>query len=201
MNYASRIVRAAAAAVLIAGISGAAHAAPPGPPQGGPPVPHILLVDRNEVMSRSLAGQSIMKQVQGLVISAKASLNAHGAALQGEQRTLQQQLPILSGAVKDAKVKAFNAKRVAFQSDMEKQQGLIQGGLFVARNQVLAALKPILQKIMVERGGNILMERGAALEWIPAFDVTDLAIQRLNQSLPTVKVTPTPPPPQMQQQQ
>jgi Skp family chaperone for outer membrane proteins len=196
MKYASRIAHAAMAALFIAGIFGVAHAAPPGPPPAGMPVPRILLVDRNEVLGRSMAGQSIMKQVQGLVVSAKASLNARGAALQNEQRTLQQQLPILSASVKDAKVKAFNAKRVAFQSDMEKQQGLIQGGLFAARNQVLTALKPVLQKIMVERGGNILMERGAALEWVPAFDVTDVAIQRLNQVLPSVKVTPAPPPQQ-----
>ena len=191
MNYASRI--AAAAALLFVGLPGAALADPPPPPM---PPARILLVDRNEVLGRSAVGQSIMRQVQALVTSAKASLSARGQALQKEQAQLQQQLPILSGAVKDAKVKAFNAKRVAFQSDMEKQQGLIQGGLMVARNQVLQALKPILQKIMVERGGNILLERGAALEWIPAYDITAIAVQRLNQAMPNLTVKPTPMPQQ-----
>jgi Skp family chaperone for outer membrane proteins len=197
MNYASRIVGAAVAALLFV-LPGVALADPPPPPM---PPARILLVDRNEVLSRSMVGQSIMRQVQALVTNAKAGLNARGAALQKEQAQLQQQLPILSGAVKDAKVRAFSAKRTAFQSDMEKQQGLIQGGLLVARSQVLAALKPILQKIMVERGGNILIERGAALEWIPAFDVTGLAVQRLNQALPNVTVKPTMPPPQAMPQQ
>jgi len=201
MNHLSRITRAAVAALLIAGISGAAYAAPPpGPPQQGVPQPRILLVDRNEVLGRSLAGQSIMKQVQALITSAKAGLTARGAAIQKEGQQLQQQLPILGASAKEAKMKAFNAKRVALQTDMDKQQGLIQGGLLVARNQVLAQLKPILQKIMVERGGNILLERGAALEWIPAFDVTAIAIQRLNQAMPSVKVVPTMPPQQPGQQ-
>ncbi|HWD29801.1 MAG TPA: OmpH family outer membrane protein [Rhizomicrobium sp.] len=201
MNDVSRIVRAAAAALLIVGFASSALAAPPPPQQGGAPMARILLVDRNDILTRSAAGQSIMRQVQAMVVSAKANLNARGMGLQKEYQQIQQQAAILSASVKDGKLKAFNAKKIALETDMQRQQGLIQGGLLAARNQLLGALKPVLQKIMQERGGNILMERGAALEWMPAVDVTDVAIQRLNQALPNVVVKPTAPPPQMMQQQ
>ncbi len=194
MKFASHIVRLGAAAIMFATLAQAAAAAPPAPPPQGAPMPRILLVDRSEVLSRSAVGMSIMMQVRGLITSAQNSLKARDIALQREGQALQQQIAILSPSAKNAKVKAFNDKRTALQIDLQKQQNLIQGGLLAARTQALTALKPILQKIMIERGGNILLDRNAALEWIPAFDVTALATQRLNQVLTTVRVVPTPMP-------
>ncbi|MEI9992196.1 MAG: OmpH family outer membrane protein [Rhizomicrobium sp.] len=192
MKLTSHIVRLGAAVIVLAGLSQAALAAPPGPPPQGAPMPRILLVDRAEVLSRSNAGVSIMTQVRGMIASAQNGLKARDLALQKEGQALQQQIAILAPAVKNAKIKAFNDKRNALQADLQKQQSLIQGGLLAARTQALNALKPVLQKIMIERGGNLLLDRNAALEWLPAFDVTGLAIQRLNQVLQTVKVVPTP---------
>jgi len=194
MKLASRIARLGVVAILFTGFSQAAIAAPPGPPPQGAPMPRILLVDRAEVLSRSAAGMSIMTQVRAMITNAQNGLKARDIALQKEGQALQQQIAILAPAVKNAKIKAFNDKRAALQLDLQKQQSLIQGGLLAARTQALTALKPILQKIMIERGGNILLDRNAALEWLPAFDVTPIAIQRLNQVLTSVKVVPTPMP-------
>jgi len=194
MKLASRIARLGVVAILFTGFSQAALAAPPGPPPQGAPMPRILLVDRAEVLSRSAAGMSIMTQVRAMITNAQNGLKARDIALQKEGQALQQQIAILAPAVKNAKIKAFNDKRAALQLDLQKQQSLIQGGLLAARTQALTALKPILQKIMIERGGNILLDRNAALEWLPAFDVTPIAIQRLNQVLTSVKVVPTPMP-------
>jgi Skp family chaperone for outer membrane proteins len=194
MKRTSHIARLGAAVILFVGLSQAALAAPPGQPPQGMPVVRILLVDRAEVLSRSNVGISIMTQVRTMITNAQNGLKARDIALQKEGQALQQQIAILAPAVKAAKIKAFNDKRAALQMDLQKQQGLIQGGLLAARTQALGALKPILQKIMIERGGNLLLDRNAALEWLPAFDVTPIAIARLNQSLQTVKVVPTPMP-------
>ena len=176
--------------LLLAGLSAPAEA---NPANVVPPT-RILLVDRNEVLSHSAVGQSIMSQVKVLVLSAQGGLKARDAALQNEGRALQQQLAILSPAVKAAKIKAFDEQRTALQEDLQKQQNLIQGGLLVARTQAMNALKPILQKIMIERGGTLLLDRNAAMEWLPAYDITPLAITRLNQTVTQIKVTPTPMP-------
>ena len=194
MKLASHIARLGAVAVFFVGMSQGALAAPPGPPPQGAPMPRILLVDRAEVLSRSNVGINIMNQVKALITNAQNGLKARDVALQREGAALQQQIAILSPGVKNAKIKAFNDKRTALQMDLQRQQSMIQGGLIAARTQALTALKPVLQKIMIERGGNLLLDRNAALEWIPAFDVTPLAIQRLNQVLTGVKVTPTPMP-------
>jgi Skp family chaperone for outer membrane proteins len=194
MNTVKHIVRASAAIALFAGLSQAAFAAPPAPPPAAAPLPmpKILVVDRADVLRRCAAGQSIMKQVQGLATAAEGGLKARDAALRQEGGALQQQLAILSAGVKAAKLKAFETKQRALQADVQKQQGLIQGGLMNAREQVLRAMGPVLQKIVVERGANMLIDRGAIVVSAKGFDITDIAVVRLNQALPTVKVTPTP---------
>ncbi len=196
MKHASRAL--AAAALLAAGLSHAALAAPPAPPPKPPqgtPVPKILVIDRAAILRGSVVGQNIMKQVQGLTVAAENGLKARDQALRAEGAALQQQLAILSAAVKAAKIKAFEAKQQALQGEVQRQQGLIQGGVLVARQQVERALGPILQKIMVERGANLLLDRNAVVLGTVDVDVTALAIQRLNQTLPNVKVTPAPLPP------
>lgn len=198
MNYASRLAALAAAALLTVGLSQGALAAPPAPPPQGVPQPKILVIDRAAILRGSAVGQSIMKQVQALTINAENGLKARDAALRAEGGQLQQQLAILAPAVKKQKIAAFEAKQQALQADVQKQQGLIQGGVLVARQQIERALGPILQKIMVERGANLLFEKAAIVIGAPQFDITPLVIQRLNQALPTVQVKPTPLPPGVQ---
>ncbi len=187
MKHALLIGRAAAASLVIAIAAGAVTAAPP-PPL---PTPRILVVDRGEVLRRSAVGQSIMKQVQALATKAEQNLKARDTALRSEGQQLQQQLAILSAAVKAAKIKAFELKQAALQRDVQNQQGMIQGGLNAAREQALRALGPILQKIVVERGANMMIDRNAIVVSANGFDVTDLAVTRLNQAMPTVTVKPT----------
>jgi len=158
------------------------------------------VIDRAAILRGSAVGQSIMKQVQQLTINAENGLKAKDAALRAEGGQLQQQLAILAPGVKKQKIAAFEAKQRALQLEVQKQQGLIQGGVLVARQQIERALGPILQKIMVERGANLLFEKAAIVVGAPQFDITGVVIQRLNQTLPTVQVKPTPLPPGVQGQ-
>ena len=184
-----------AAALLLGVMTSSALADPP--PAGPKPTPNpkILVIDRAAILRGSVVGQNIMKQVQALTIQAENGLKAKDAALRAEGTALQQQLAILAPGVKAAKIKAFEAKQAALQGEVQRQQGLIQGGVLVARQTVEKALGPILSKIMQERGANLLLDRNAVVLGTVDVDVTGLAITRLNQSLPTVKVNLVPLPP------
>lgn len=197
MNKASRIVRTIAvvtALVFTPGLVLAAAPPPPGKPMGTPN-PKILVIDRAAILRGSVVGQNIMKQVQALTASAETMLKGRDSALREEGAALQQQLAILSPSVKAAKIKAFQAKQQALQQSVQTQQGLIQGGVLKARQQVEQALGPILQAIMTERGANLLLDRNAVVLGTVDVDVTGVAIARLNQKLPAVKVVLTPLPP------
>lgn len=197
MKNASRIVRTLAVAVALLAAPQFSIAAPPAPPAkpAGTPNPKILVIDRAAILRGSVVGQNIMKQVQTLTASAENMLKGQDAALRQEGAALQQQLAILSASVKAAKIKAFQAKQAALQQSVQTQQGLIQGGVLKARQQVEQALGPILQGIMAERGANLLLDRNAVVLGTVDVDVTGVAIARLNQKLPAVKVVLTPLPP------
>jgi Skp family chaperone for outer membrane proteins len=61
-----------------------------------------------------------------------------------------------------------------------------------------AALGPILQGIMQERGANLLLDRSAIVLGTVNIDITAVAVQRLNQKMPGIKVQLTPLPPGLQ---
>jgi outer membrane protein len=160
----------------------------PAPATGAVPVPRIIVVDRQAILRASSVGQDIVRQVNAYTQSAEKEFRAQQDALQKESQTLQQQVAILAPDVRAQKIRAFQSKEAAFKQKVEARQALIQGGVLKARQQVEAALGPILQGIMQQRGANILLDRAAIVLGMVDIDVTQLTIQRLNQKLPTVKV-------------
>lgn len=193
MNRQSIAVRASLVAATFAlAVSAASAAPPPGapkaPPAGGVPAPKILVIDRNAILRASKVGQDIVRQVTAYTHNAEAEFRAQGDALQKEGRALQQQVAILAPDVKAKKIRDFQGKQAAFQRKVEARQGLIQGGVFKARQQVEGALGPILQGIMQERGANLLFDRSAVLYSTLNIDITGVAIQRLDQKMPSTKV-------------
>lgn len=191
----SRIVLAAGTLLLLAVAPVSTAAAANTPP------PKIVVIDRATVMRASKVGQDIVRQINQYTEQAEKDLKGRGTALRSEGQSLQQQMAILSADVKARKMKEFQAKEAGLQAEAQKKQNLIQGGFIKARGQIEQALGPILQGIMAERGANLMLDRNAVVLGTVDVDITGLAVQRLNQKLPSLKVELVPPPPGMQQAQ
>jgi Skp family chaperone for outer membrane proteins len=201
----ARTVVAAAAlffsVAIVADASAAAQNAPkPGAAPTGTPAPVILVIDRNAILRASKVGQSIVQQVNGYTQAAEKEFKGTAASLHAQQAQLQQQIAILAPDVKAKKIKAFEGQQQAFQQKVQMRQAQIQGGVAQARQQVEAALGPILQQILAERHANLLLDRQAIVLGTVNVDITGAAIQRLDQKLPAVKVQLVTPSPQMLQQ-
>lgn len=173
----------------------------PAAPAQGIPAPRILVIDRQALLRASNVGQDIARQVQGFTKSAEAELKGEGEGLRREEHDLQQQVAILAPDVRAQKIKAFEAKQAAFQQRVQQKQNQIRYGVALAQRQVETVAGPIVQAIMQERGANLLLDRQAVVIGAPGLDVTKVAIDRLNQKLPSVKVQLVNPPAGMVQQQ
>jgi len=172
------------------------------PVSAATPQPKILVIDRTAVLRGSKVGQDIVRQVNAYTQQAESSLKAEGMSLRQQGDALKQQLAILSADVKARKIKEFEARQAGLQGEAQKKQSLIQGGFIKARMTIEQTLGPILQGIMIERGANLLLDKQSVLMGTdPALDITRLAVQRLDQKLPSLKVELVPPPPGMVQQQ
>ena len=171
-------------------ITSADAAGPPPAPPPGLPAPKILVINRQAILQFSKVGQDIARQVQALANQAKNDMAAQSKALQAEGQQLQQQVAILSGDAKQKKIDAFQAKENAFQAEGQRKEQAIQGGLLKAQSQVEAVLGPILQALLQQRGANMILDKNAVVfASSSAFDITQPAIDQLNQKLTTVKVT------------
>lgn len=163
------------------------------------------MIDRQALLRASNVGQDIARQVKALTKTAEAELKGEGEALSREKQALEQQVAILAPDVKAQKIRAFEQKAAAFQQKAQQKNLQIRYGVALAQRQVESVAGPIVQGIMQERGANLLIDRQAIVIGAPGLDVTKVAVDRLNQKLPAVKVQLVSPPPevlqQMQQQQ
>ena len=58
-----------------------------------------------------------------------------------------------------------------------------------SRNEVLNALKPILEEIANDNGITVLLEKNSVLLNAENMDITEEALKALNKKLPSIKVS------------
>jgi Skp family chaperone for outer membrane proteins len=132
-------------------------------------------------------------QVEALAKKMEADFAPENKKLQADVQALQNQAAVLSPEVRQQKVKELEARRQAFQKKVQDRQAAIQAGLANSRTSVEKALGPILEKIMLERSANLLLDRGLVVLGATDLDITQTVIGRLNTALPKVTVTPVAP--------
>lgn len=170
-----------------------AGAKPAAAATGRAPTAVILFLDRGTVLRQSAVGKGMYSQVEALAKKMEADFAPENKKLQADVQQLQSQAAVLSAEVRQQKIKELETRRAAFQKKVQDRQAAIQTGLANSRTQVEKALGPILEKIMVERGANLLLDRGLVVLGATDLDVTAAVIQRLNTALPKVTVTPVAP--------
>jgi Skp family chaperone for outer membrane proteins len=157
------------------------------------PAAVILFLDRATVLRQSKVGQDMYKQVETLAKKMETDFAPENKKLQADVQALQQKAAVLAPDARQAEVKKLEARRQAFQKKVQDRQAAIQAGLAQSRQKVEKALGPILEKIMNERGANLLLDRGLVVLGATDLDVTSTVIARLNTALPKVTVTPVAP--------
>ncbi len=147
---------------------------------------HILFLDRATILRDSSAGKGMYVQSEELAKKMEADFKPENTALQADVTKLQTQASIMSPDVRQAKVQELEARRQAFQNKVQERQKAIQDGLAKARTEVEGALGPILEKIMVERSANLLLDRGLVVLGATDLDVTATVVERLNSKRPVM---------------
>ena len=166
-------------------------------PGGMAPQVRLLAIDRGALLRASAAGKSIVVQAQQLQHSAEAEFKSEADRLRADFTAYQQQSAILAANVKAQKQRELEARKSALEQRMQARGGQIQAGMNAAAEQVAKALEPILRQIMQERHADILVDKQAiVLSVRDDIDVTQLAIQRLDQKMQTAQVRLVNPPPQ-----
>jgi len=151
-----------------------------------PAGPHILIIDRQGIVTGSKLGENIRQQIMGYEEKAQNELGAEGQALQNEQQALQS--ANMPADAKAKKTQALQAKQAAFRSKVQERQSLIQGGQMAAQKFYSAAVDGIVHDIRTERGADVVLEKSAVADIASGLDITKDVIQRLDKKISGYKV-------------
>jgi len=172
-------------------LAAAAPAWAAGPPPSAPiQAPKIVVLDNAAILQFSKVGQDVTRQAQAYNAQIKSDISGRAKALEAEGKQLEQQVAILAPDVKAQKIKAYQDKQAALEAEATRRQGSIQIGLQQAQHAIEANLVPIVQQLMNERGANMVLDKNAVVfATTNAFEITPVVIDRLNQKMPSFKVS------------
>ncbi len=193
-------IAAMVAAILVIGAPTTAQQDGPAPTAGSgvtgqAPAAVVLVVDRQAILRQSKAGQDMLRQVEELGKAMETEFGEEERRLREDAQALQQQAAALSPQARQSREAELRRRQEQLQKAVQERQAAIQNGINKARALIEQALGPILQQIMVERGGNLMLDRSSVILGSVEIDSTAVAVQRLDLVLPAVKVEPVAPAP------
>lgn len=155
----------------------------------GGPIERIGVVDVQKILREASATRAIRPQLDRLKNSYQAQFKKEEDELRAADQDLERQRAILSP-------EAFNEKRVDFQKRANELQRKVQDArqlldqsLGKAMGVVQDQLRAVLIQVRNEHKLQLILFRSAVIAMEPRFDITDEVLKRLNQKLPTVKVS------------
>ena len=150
----------------------------------------IAVVDVQFILQKATAATSVRDQVNKIRTEYQEQVNQQDQELRKQEQELKRQQSILAP-------QAFNEKRQEFQTRVAGVQRQVQERLRKLdqmRAQGLKgierALRPIIIDLSKERGFNVVLASTQLVFASKALDITQTVLERLNQTLPTVNLTP-----------
>ncbi|TNE41322.1 MAG: OmpH family outer membrane protein [Alphaproteobacteria bacterium] len=150
-----------------------------------PSKPRVLVVNQAEVFGASKAGQDLRTKLLAIQDEIAKDQDATLKAIEEEARSLMQQRAILPSDQFRDKYEALVQKEQVAKQKYAKE---LEAAQAQGENQIMARLTPIMQQIMVEKQGTILMDQTQVLLSSGSFSITDESVKRLDEAMPTVEV-------------
>ena len=148
----------------------------------------IGVIDLNYILSESDAAIDAAEQISNIASKIENEIKDTDQSLIDEQNELIESQQIMAPAAFDEKRKEYEKKVQNY--NIERQDKLMSIDQLVAdsRNNVLDALKPILEELANQKSITILLEKNSVLLNAESMDITQEALKILNKELPSIEV-------------
>lgn len=177
----TRIAAGFAVAIALAGVSFAQST--------------VLVVDTNKVLTESLVGKHVARQLETIMSSANSEIKAKRSPLETKAKSLQAQIQSKTSMEELRADTSLQEQAKTLQTDQQKLQAeeyYTVNELKIteqkAVRQITQRVATIIEQIAKERNADVVLEKSLVIYGGPA-DVTDIVISRLNSQLTTVPVT------------
>ncbi len=153
------------------------------------PATVIGVIDLNYILAESKAAKDATEQIEKIAIDIENEIKVSDQNLIDEQNELIESQQIMAPAAFDDKRKEYEKKVQNYNITRQEKLMSIDEIISESRNDVLNALKPILEEISNEKGITILLEKNSVLLNAENMDITSQALDILNNELPSIEVT------------
>lgn len=151
----------------------------------------ILVVDLNRILRDAAAVQVLQEQVGAAREAFQAEIRQREDALRQRDQELARQRPQLTPEEYEARRAQLANELAQLQSDVQERRRQLDQAMNEGMRQVQAVLLPILQRLTEERGASILLSKTSIVLVRPELEITEQALQVLDETLPSVTVLPS----------
>ena len=152
------------------------------------PDTNVGVVDLNYILSESDAAVDAAKQIENIAKQIEEEITNSDQSLIDEQNELIESQQIMAPAAFDEKRKEYENKVENYNIIRQEKLMSVDRIVSESRNEVLNALKPILEDISNDKGITILLEKNSVLLNAENMDITQEALKILNKKLPSIEV-------------
>ena len=149
----------------------------------------IGVIDINKILSDADAAKTAAKQIEDIAIEIENEIKLSDEEIIKEQNILIESQSIMAPEAFESKRNEYEIKVQKYNSERQAKLMKIDELIAVSRNDVLNAMKPILEEISNEKGITIILEKASIMLNAEKMDLTNEVLKKLNKSLPTIKVT------------
>ena len=149
----------------------------------------IGVIDLNKILSESKAALAASEQIEKIAIDIENEIKVSDEEIINEQNLLIESQAIMAPEAFETKKNEYESKVQNYNNERQAKLMKIDELIAISRNDVLNALKPILEEISNEKGITILLEKGSVMLNADKMDITDEVLKKLNKSLPNIKVS------------
>lgn len=151
--------------------------------------PVILIVDRAQIVGDSKAGKTIPAQAQAIEATVRKELEAEAAKLQKDIEAFQKNASLMSDEVREKTERELTVRdQYALPQQAQIMDQAFRAVVQNAQGKILVEARPILQKILDERGATVMLDKSAVLYAAPETDITAQVISELDKKLDKVDV-------------
>lgn len=148
----------------------------------------IGIVNVQQVVAKSTAGQSLKKQADARRKQNQTDILAEEKKLRAENDQLNQQKANMAPAEFQQKAQAFQGKLNAWRQGAEQKQKAFEGAYNAAQKQIFETLQKVIGEIAVQKRLTLVLNKSVVIVSAQAWDISDSALAQLNKVLPAVKM-------------
>tara|TARA_B100001093_G_scaffold465833_1_gene483799 strand:- start:1542 stop:2078 length:537 start_codon:yes stop_codon:yes gene_type:complete len=149
----------------------------------------IGVIDINAILSDADAAITAAKQIEEIAIEIENEIKSSDEEIIKEQNLLIESQSIMAPEAFESKRKEYEIKVQKYNNERQSKLLKIDELIAVSRNDILNAMKPILEEISNEKGITIILEKASIMLNAEKMDLTNEVLKKLNKSLPTIKVS------------